>query len=227
MRYLSLTILLVLIALGAPLAGAQDKPIELKLSHWVSTAHIHHKTVLEPWAKMNDEQSKGRLKIMIYPGGVLGKPADHWDMVKNGIADIGWGTHNYTGGRFPLTSAADLPFIFKTSKGGSRALWELYVKDLQKEHAGVKVLWLFHTTPFHVHTSKKPVKTLEDMVGLKMRTAGGQVAATVKHLGAVPVPIAAPDAYSALERGTVDGTMFPWEAIFSFKLHEVIKHHTI
>src|SRR5215510_13734843 len=109
MRDLVLMILLV-IAFIAPvpdLARGQDKPIELKLSHWVSTAHIHHKTVLEPWAKMIDEQSKGRLKIVIYPGGVLGKPADHWDLVKNGIADIGWGTHNYTGGRFPLTSAAD------------------------------------------------------------------------------------------------------------------------
>jgi TRAP-type C4-dicarboxylate transport system substrate-binding protein len=49
----------------------------------------------------------------------------------------------------------------------------------------------------------------------------------VKTLGAVPVSIPAPDTYTALERGTVDGTIFPWEAIWSFKLAEVLKHHTV
>lgn len=208
-------------------AVAQEKPIELKLSHWVGINHNHHKNVLAPWAKMVEERSKGRLKVPVFPGGTLGKPTDHWDMIRDGIADIGWGTHNYTPGRFPLTSAGDLPFIFKSSKGGSRALWELYVKHLQKEHEGVKVLWLFITTPFQVHTTRKPVKTVEDLAGLKLRAPGGQVTATVKQLGAIPVTLAAPESYQALERGTVDGTVFPWEAIFGFKLYELIRHHTV
>ena len=225
--WLTATLVASVIALAPGAGRTQDKPIELKLSHWVGVGHIHHKNVLEPWAKMVEERSKGRLKVTIYPGGVLGKPTDHWDMIKTGIADIGWGTHNYTAGRFPLTSAGDLPFTFKTSKGGSRALWELYVKHLQKEHEDVKVLWLFHTTTFHVFTTRKPVKTLEDLAGLKIRTAGGQVAAVVKQLGAIPVTMAAPEAYNALERGVVDGTVFPWEVMVSFKLSEVIKHATV
>ena len=220
-----LTLTLASGASGSP--AAQDKPIELRFSHWVGVGHIHHKTVLEPWAKMVEERSKGRLKITIYPGGVLGKPVDHYDMVKDGIADIGWGTHNYTAGRFPLTSAGDLPFMFKTSRGGSRALWELYVKHLQKEHEGVKVLWLFTTTPFHVLTTKRPVRTLEDLAGLKLRTGGGGIAALAKQLGAIPVTMAAPEAYNALERGVVDGTIFPWEVMVSFKLSEVIKQATV
>jgi TRAP-type transport system periplasmic protein len=208
-------------------AGAQDQPIELRLSHWVGIGHNHHTHVLAPWAKMVEERSQGRLKVTIYPGGTLGKPADHWDMIKDGIADIGWGAHSYTPGRFPLTSAGELPFIFKTSKGGSRALWELYLKDLQKEHEGVKVLWLFHTAPFQVHTTRKPVKTLEDLGAMKIRSGGGQPAAIVKQLGAIPVTIAAPESYNALERRVVDGAVFPWEAIFGFKLYEVIKYHTV
>ena len=207
--------------------GAQDRTIELKLSHFVGIGHNMHTHVLVPWAKMVEERSQGRLKVTIYPGGTLGKPNDHWDMVKDGIADLGWGVHNYTPGRFPLTSAAELPFISKTSKGGSRALWEFYIKHLQKEHKGVKVLWLFHTAPFQVHTTRKPVKTLEDLAGMKLRSGGGQVAAVVKQLGAIPVTMAAPESYNALERGVVDGTVFPWEAIFGFKLYEVIKYHTV
>lgn len=225
--FLAALIALALLGLSAAPASAQDKPIELKLSHWVGVGHNHHKNVLVPWAKMVEERSKGRLKVTIFPGGVLGKPADHWDMVKDGIADIGWGTHNYTPGRFPLTSAGDLPFIFKTAKGGSRAMWELYQKHLQKEHEGVKVLWVFVHPPAQLHLAKKPVKTLEDLAGMKLRSPGGQVAALVKTLGATPVTMAAPEVYNALERGVVDGTVFPWEAIFGFKLSEVLKHHTV
>jgi TRAP-type C4-dicarboxylate transport system substrate-binding protein len=229
MRHVWLIPLLVLSLTGlAPGGGwAQDTPIELTLSSWVGIGHNHHKNVLVPWARMVEERSKGRLKVTIYPGGTLGKPADHWDMVTDGIADIGFGTHNYTAGRFPLTSVGDLPFIFKTAKGGSRAVWELYRRHLKKEHEGVKVLWLFIHPPGQFHMTKKPVKTLEDLSGMKIRAPGGQVAAVVRALGAVPVTMAAPDTYNALERGVVDGTVFPWEAIFGFKLSEVIKHHTV
>lgn len=226
-RFLVALIALAVIWFSTASARAQDKPIELKLSHWVGVGHNHHKNVLVPWAKMVEERSKGKLKVTIFPGGVLGKPADHWDIVKDGIADIGWGTHNYTPGRFPLTSAGDLPFIFKTAKGGSRAMWELYQKRLQKEHEGVKVLWVFVHPPGQLHLGKKPVKTLEDLAGMKIRSPGGQVAALVKTLGAVPVTMAAPEVYSSLERGVVDGTVFPWEAIFGFKLSEVLRHHTV
>ena len=71
-------------------AGAQDKPIELKLSHWAPPSHVNQGGVFGPWAKMVEEKSGGRLKITIFPGGVLGKPADHWDLAQNGIVDIAW-----------------------------------------------------------------------------------------------------------------------------------------
>jgi TRAP-type C4-dicarboxylate transport system substrate-binding protein len=229
MRHLSLVVALVLsltwLAPGG--AVAQDKPIELKLASWLGIGHNHHKNVLVPWAKLVEERSKGRLKVTIYPGGTLGKPGDQWDMIRDGVADIGYADHNYTPGRFPLTAAGNLPFMFKTAKGGSRAMWELYQKDLKKEHEGVKVLWLFVHSPAQFHTTKKPVKTIEDLAGTKIRVSGGQVAQIVKTLGAVPVTMAAPESYTALERGVVDGTVFPWEAIFGFKLYEVIKHHTV
>jgi TRAP-type C4-dicarboxylate transport system substrate-binding protein len=218
---------LCLTGLGPGQARAQDPPIELTLSSWVGIGHNHHKNVLVPWARLVEERSRGRLRITIYPGGTLGKPADHWDMVKNGVADLGYGTHNYTAGRFPLTSAGDLPFVFKTAKGGSRAMWELYRKHLTGEHAGAKVLWLFIHPPGQLHLAKKPVRTLADLTGLKVRAPGGQVAAAVKALGAVPVTMAAPETYNALERGIVDGTVFPWEAVAGFKLAEVIRFHTV
>jgi TRAP-type C4-dicarboxylate transport system substrate-binding protein len=202
---------------------AQDKPIELKLSHWTPPAHVNQKVFL-PWAEMIEKKSGGKLKVIVFPGAVLGKPADHWDMAQNGVVDITWGTHNYTAGRFPLTSAMDLPFQIKSAKGGSRVLHEFYLKHLQKEHDKVKVLWLQTPAPFQLHMVKKAALTPADLAGLRIRTGGGQLSEIVKALGAVPVALSVPETYNALERGVVEGTILPYEAAKAFKLAEVTKH---
>jgi TRAP-type C4-dicarboxylate transport system substrate-binding protein len=206
-------------------AVAQDKPIELRFSSWVSSTHGHHTGVMTPWGKMLDEKSGGRLRMTIYPGGTLGKPADHFDMVRNGIADMGFIVPGYTPGRFPLISATELPLLFKSSKGGSVAVMSIFAKYLKAEFKDVKVLWIWVHPPGHFHLATKQVRVLEDLAGLKIRAATPLLTQMVKTLGAVPVSIPAPDTYTALERGTVDGTIFPWEAISSFKLAEVLKYH--
>jgi len=208
-------------------ATAQDKPIELKFSSWVSTVHGHHTGVMAPWTKMIEEKSGGRLKVTIYPGGTLGKPADHFDLVQNGIADLGFVAPGYTPGRFPLISVTELPLLVKTSKGGSQAVWSLFDKYLKAEFTGVKVLWVWVIPPGHVHLAKKPVRVLEDLAGLKLRVGTLILATMVKALGGIPVNIAAPETYNALERGVVDGTVFPWEAISSFNLAEVLRYHAV
>jgi TRAP-type C4-dicarboxylate transport system substrate-binding protein len=81
--------------------------------------------------------------------------------------------------------------------------------------------------PGQFHLAKKQVRVVEDLAGLKIRAATPMLTNMVKTLGAVPVSIPAPDTYTALERGTVDGTIFPWEAVWSFKLAEVLRHHTV
>jgi TRAP-type C4-dicarboxylate transport system substrate-binding protein len=208
-------------------AAAQDKPIELRFSSWVGVGHGHHTGVMVPWAKMIEEKSGGRLKVTIYPGGTLGKPADHFDLVKNGIADMGFAAPGYTPGRFPRITVTELPLLFKTAKGGSQAVWSLFDTYFQKEFSGVKVLWIWVHPPGQFHLAKKPVQVLEDLAGLKIRAATPMTAEMVKSLGATPVNIAAPETYNALERGVVDGTIFPWEAISSFKLAEVLRHHVV
>ena len=221
-----LSLLFAVLWMFAPPASAQDKPIELKFASWVGIAHGHHTGVLVPWAKMIEEKSGGRLKIVFYPGSTLGKPQDHVDLVINGIADIALVSPGYTPGRFPLISVTELPLLFKTSENGSQAVWSLYDKYFKKEFSAVKVLWIWVHPPGHFHMAKKPVHKLEDLAGLKIRAATPMLTGMVKTLGAIPVAIPAPDTYTALERGTIDGTIFPWEAIYSFKLAEVLKQHT-
>ena len=223
---LTLAVVLSIGWLAPGAALAQDKPIELKFSSWVGSAHGHHTAVMAPWAKMVEERSGGRLKVTIYPGSTLGKPADHYDLVVNGIADLAFTVPGYTPGRFPLLSVAELPGVgFKTAKGGSQAIWALSDKYFKAEFKDVKLLWLWVHPPGHFHLAKKQVRVLEDLAGLKIRAATPMLTNMVKGLGAIPVSITAPDTYTALERGTVDGTIFPWEAISSFKIAEVLKYH--
>ena len=223
--YLIAALVLALVGTSSGLLAAQDKPIELKFSSWVSAVHGHHTGVMVPWAKMVEEKSKRRLKITIYPGSTLGKATDHYDMVKDGIADMGFTTPGYTPGRFPLITATELPLLFKSSRGGSLAVMSIFDKYFKNEFKDVKVLWFWVHPPGHFHLAKKQVKVLEDLAGLKIRAATPMLVNMVKTLGAIPVSIPAPDTYTALERGTVDGTIFPWEAISSFKIAEVLKHH--
>ncbi len=220
LKHVALSAGLCLAALCTP-ASAQT--IELKLSHWTPPGHTNQKVFLA-WAEMAEKKSNGRLKVTVFPGGVLGKPADHWDMAQNGVVDIAWGAHNYTAGRFPLTSAMDLPFLTTSAKGASRALQEFYVKHLQKEHDKVKVLWLHTPAPFQLHLTKNAALKPDDMAGLRIRTGGGQLSEIVKSLGAVPIALAVPETYNAMQRGVVDGTILPYEAAKSFKLAEVTKH---
>lgn len=226
-RWVMIALALTLACLPLGPATAQTKPIELKFSSWVSTVHGHHTGVMVPWAKMIEEKSGGRLKVTIFPGSTLGKPADHFDMVKDGVADLGFIAPGYTPGRFPLISAVELPLLFKTSKGGSLAVWSLFDKYFKAELAGVKVLWIWVVPPGHFHFAKKPVRVLEDLAGLKIRAGTPMLGNMVKALGGTPVNLAAPETYNALERGVVDGTIFPWEAIYSFNLAEVLRYHTV
>jgi TRAP-type C4-dicarboxylate transport system substrate-binding protein len=231
MRHAWIAVVLALtfaeLSAGSGSAAAQDKPIELKFSSWVGTVHGHHTGVMAPWAKMIEEKSGGRLKVTIYPGSTLGKAADHYDMVKDGIADLGFIAPGYTPGRFPLISVTELPLLFKSAAGGSRAVWALFDQYFKAEFKDVKILWMWVHPPGHFHLARKPVRVLEDLAGLKIRAATPMLTNMVKALGAVPVSIPAPDTYTALERGTVDGTIFPWEAIASFKIAEVLRHHAV
>ena len=97
---------LALCALGAQ---AQDKPVEMKFAHWLPGTHPLAKTGFEPWAKSVEAASKGSIKVAFFPAQQLGKAADHYDMARDGIADMTWVNPGYQAGRFPMIAAGELP----------------------------------------------------------------------------------------------------------------------
>lgn len=184
---------------------------------------------LQPWVKQVEDAAKGKLKIRIYPSQTLCKGKDAWNATKTGIADIGWCFHGYWPGLTPLADVISLPALpFKSAQKGSEVLWKLYVKfpPIQKEFADNKILLLYTSHPYLLITTKKQVKTLEDLKGMKIRMTGGPPTDQMKALGGVPMLIPMPDNYLALQKGVIDGMGAPWEAILAFRLYEVVKYYT-
>src|SRR5271154_624831 len=113
--------LLLGLSFGLGRASAQDKTFELKLSHWVPPSHPLQKA-LEAWGDSIEQDSGGTIKYKVYPSQQLGKAFDHYDMARDGIADVTYVSPGYQPGRFPIFDAANLPFMFSNAKGGSEAL---------------------------------------------------------------------------------------------------------
>ncbi|MBN1847549.1 MAG: TRAP transporter substrate-binding protein [Deltaproteobacteria bacterium] len=216
------------VAFGVPVDKATAATVELKLAHSFPPVQIVHKELLVPWAEEVAKLSNGELKISIFPGGALGKPGDHYDLAEKGVADIIYILQDYTPGRFPLTEAFELPFMIRTARGTSIAMWKTYEKfpEFQKEYGKVKVLGLFCHDPGHFNTVKKPIKMLDDLKGMKFRTASPPVTEALKIFGAVPVSMPVPEVFNALDRGVIDGTVLPWEGNIAFRAAEPLNYGT-
>ena len=220
-------------ALAASLAFAAAAPaqeIKLTLADQNSPNAWGPSNALQPWVKKVEEASKGRIKIEVYPSQTLVKGPDMWKAVRSGIVDIGWCFQGYWPEMTPLSDVIALPGLPMTSaEKGSEVLWKLYERfpAIRKEYAEIQPLVLWTSNPYFVLTSKKQVKTLEDLKGLKIRVTGGPPTDQIKALGAVPTPIPMPDVYQALDKGVVDGMGAPWEAVQGFRLYEVAKYYTM
>src|SRR5260221_2384888 len=118
------------LALGAALAPlraaqAQNREVELKISLWVPPAHPLVPSTKE-WAADIEKQSGGSIKSTVFPAEQLGKAFDHYDMARDGIADITWVNPGYQPGRFPIIAVGKIPLTFADGSKGTAAIsrWE-------------------------------------------------------------------------------------------------------
>ena len=109
---------------------------------------------------------------------------------------------------------------------GARATWDYMNKHSTKEFVGTKLLATWVHDEGYVHTNVRPVKTLADFKGLKMRAPTRQTNKLLAALGASPVGMPLPAIPDAVSKGTIDGFLLPWEVMPSLKLHEMVKYHS-
>lgn len=216
-------LLAALLAASMTPAFAQDKTVNMKVSIWLPPAHPLVPAT-QAWAADIDKASGGTIKMTIFPSEQLGKAFDHYDMARDGIADITYINPGYQPGRFPIIAAGQLPFTFNDGKKGTQALNEWYKKYAATEMKDTKLCFAFIHDPGSIH-GKKKIVVPSDLNGVKVRPAQSTIGEMVKLLGGTNVQASAPEARDAIERGVADEIAFPWGSIFLFGIDKVTKYH--
>ena len=222
----SITLLLVVVvfvfATHSFVRGAEV--IKLKAANYLPVTHPM--SVLSGWfCDEIKKRTNGRVEITYYPGGTLLTAVKMYDGVTTGIADMGLSHIQYTRGRFPVMEVFDLPLGFPSGWVATQVSTDFFNKYKPSEWNDVHVLYVTTTGPLILETISKPVRTLEDLKGLKIR-AVGQMSDVIKSLGAVPIPLEMADVYDALRRGVIDGVTVDLSTLKSWKFAEVVKYVT-
>ena len=195
---------------------AQDKTVNLKVSLWVPPAHPLVPAT-QAWAADIEKASGGTIKVTVFPSEQLGKAFDHYDMARDGIADVTYVNPGYQPGRFPIAAAGQLPFVFGDGKKGTLALNEWYHKYAPTEMKDTKLCFAFIHDPGALH-GKKKILVPDDLKGVKVRPAQSTIGEMVKMFGGVNIQASAPESRDALERGTADEITFPGDRSFLFRI---------
>ena len=190
-------------------AGKSDETYELTVNNWAASTHHYAYNVFEPWAKMVEEKTDGRVKVTLYHGSSLGKSTSVYQDVKGGLYDVGLIVPNYFYDTdfFPYT-IGNLPFAFEGPTEAANVLEKFVDKygkgDLSKD---VVVMPTSATDGYDIF-STKPVKEISDLKNTKMRVNGKSEIAFVEALGGVPVSLSIEDTYEALQKGTINTTFY-------------------
>lgn len=218
------------ILLGAAVAlvaggSAMAAEYELKMSLMFPPTHFITTRAMEPWAKMIEEKTGGRVHFTIFAAGsALGDATKQFDQVRTGVVDVAVSIPAIPRGRHPRTTLMELPFTIKTSAGGTKALMELYDKYLKADYPGTVMLNMTITEPSAVHT-RNPITDLDQLKGVRTRAPTPSVTAMLTSIGATPVGMPPTQIYESAERGVIDGNVMPWGPVGAFKVYEIFKNH--
>lgn len=199
---------------------------ELVMSSWLPPRHPIVVNAMEPWAKQIEEATEGRVTVRVL-ARPLGEPPAHFDMARDGVADITYGLHSFTtDDRFARSRIGQFSFLGDDAVAGSKAFWSVYSGPLeaQKEHEGTKLLGLFVHGPGVLYNNVRKIEAKADIAGLKVRTPGGYIADLMGDLGAETLFMSSGEVYEKLSRGVIDGVTFTYEALTAFKLTSDLKY---
>lgn len=206
-------------------AAAQE--VTLKVHYHLPPTSYAGTLFIQPWCDKIAKDSGNRMKCQIYPSMQLGgTPPQLFDQVRDGVADVVWTLPGYTAGRFPSMEAFELPFTMRNPEATSKALWDYAQIHSQNEFKDVKPLAFHVHGPGVFHMSSKPVRTMADLRGLKLRAPTRLTNKFIAMLGATPVSMPVPQVGDALSKGVIDGAVVPYEVVPSVKIQELAKYHS-
>ena len=212
------------------LAQAAD-PIKLRVANSFPKGHFLVKLVLEPWMEDVKKRTNNAVTFEHYPAQQLGKATDMLKLTQAGVADIGYVAPAYASDKMPVSEVAMLPGNFEHTCQGTLAYSKLAKSGIiaQQDYTpnGIRLLLAVSLPQYRIFTVTKPVKEVGDVApGMKLRSTGGAQDLTLRAIGAVPVRMATPDAYKSLQRGTMDGLLFPLESVVAYGADKLVKYAT-
>lgn len=228
MRRAALGLLTPLLLLGAGLAWAQEYPkLHLRFGHF-TPATPPHAQVDQWFAGELSKRTGGRVTMEIFWAEAVGKARELINLTAQGAVDVSAVPASYFPAQFPFMSAPNsLPLTMSSAREAQaimHTLWrETPAMQDEARRAGVWPLFFHVLNPYHLLCSK-PIRTLDDLKGKKMRSWGEDIPRVWQAMGAVPVTVLPGEFYESLQRGSVDCMLLSWDLLVAFKLHEVAKY---
>ena len=225
----------VLIGMGSTLAApwvaglsfGQDAEFTLRLHHFLARNGNVPAKFIAPWARKIETESKGRIKIDIFPSMQLGgSPQQLFDQARDGVVDIVWTLPAYTAGRFPIIEVFDLPFIgARKAVPNSKALQEFSERHMRDEFREVHPICFFAQDHGVIHANRV-IKSLDDLRGIRLRFSARLLGDALRSVGVNAIAMPVPQVPEALAQGVIDGCVLAWEAVPTLKIEELVKFHT-
>ena len=217
------------LAAGLSAASGAMAQTELRLHTFVGPSHIIFTNILEPLAAEIEAASNGELRLTLYPSMQLGgSPAELIRQAHSGTVDMAFSLPGYTSPVFPRTQMIELPGLSPDGIATTELMWELLEGGyLDPEFDGLRVLALWAADDAGLYTRDRPIRSMEDIQGMILRSPSAAQAGQIEALGGTPVAMPITELYPQLERGVIDGAMVPFTTILDFRMHEVANYFTI
>jgi len=222
---------------GASLLAAPamaEKTMRLAHLNPDSPFESHSGAMAAVFKNLVETGTNGSIKVQVFPNGQLGKDAEVIQQVRDGIVESTISSAGGMAAHYKLVGVFDMPFAFPNIAVATKVMdknssfGQKFSADLEAK-TGLKVLGLLDSGGFFaISNSKKPIETVEDMKGLRIRTMTLPThEGTIASLGGQPTPLPWAEVYTALQTGVADGQMNPIPIIAFAKFDEVQKYLSI
>ena len=184
----------------------------------------------QKFADLVQEKSGGKMKVRLFPGGVLGGDLQTVSALQGATLDLTVLNSGILAAQVPEFALLDFPFLFNNTEEAQAVIDGQVGQELSTrlESKGLHTLGYWDLGFRNLTNSKHPVTKWEDMSGLKVRVIQSPIyLETFKTLGANPVPLPFPEVYTGLEQRTVDGQENPFTVIKGSKFNEVQKYLSV
>ncbi|MRX48876.1 hypothetical protein GI374_00170 [Paracoccus sp. S-4012] len=209
---------------GAGAAFAEDFKVRISYNQpATSPAWIE---VFQAYGEEIEALSGGRLKPEYYSAAVLHPIGDAFKALLGNVTDMTAAYPAYMPSSFHLMHANDLPFILPDSDiAATRVVNEMYPDYYMDEYEKVGIyLGFYAVTPSYDIISTRPINSLADLEGMKIRAAPGPMTEMLERLGGVPISMQITETYTSFQQGILDGVLLASADIYAYRLHEVGKH---